>query len=73
MGQILIIAGTGIVGAALSVAGLMIAYHSIQRNFVGEDDFNGDHLAAIHKIVAVAALVVGVGVVLRFMGSFMGR
>ena len=59
----------------LSVAGLMIAfaYHAIQRNFVGEDDFNGDHLAAMHKIVAVAALVVGVGVVLRFMGSFMGR
>ena len=52
----------------LSVAGLMIAYHAIQRNFVGEDDFNGDHLAAMHKIVAVAALVVGVGVVLRFMG-----
>ena len=35
MGQILIIAGTGIVGAALSVAGLLMAYHAIQRNFVG--------------------------------------
>jgi hypothetical protein len=68
MGQILIIAGTGIAGLAFFVAGAMLAYHAIQRNFVGEDDFNGDHLVAMHKIVAVAVLVVGVGVILRFMG-----
>ena len=35
MGQILIIAGTGIAGLAFFVAGAMLAYHAIQRNFVG--------------------------------------
>ena len=34
--QILIIAGTGIVGFALSVAGLLMVYrYTIKRNFMG--------------------------------------
>ena len=35
-GQILIIAGTGIAGLALSVAGLLMVYrYTIKRNFMG--------------------------------------